>query len=502
MRVPLRLRVLSLTFAVVAAVFGAGLVFLVGRLADARGKQEREFAALLDYTLAGTIVPGGELKVAQILAWPHWNHFADAIIVDTNLDRSRGAVQPRGVFLNPVGAVSRSALFDRGAALDDLARAIEHEAPVEGPLGRAVPILDPAGRVWGACWYRLESGVDPVALAQSLLPWFLLSTLLLTLVTFTLLRRFVLAPVEALARGSERLAAGDLSARVPEPALRDEMSDLIRRFNAMAATVQGFNETLAREVARATEQARAAEAAAMTQRRLAATGELAAGVAHEINNPLGGLLNAAEALSRENLPQEKRSQYQALLKSGLERIQATVGRLLRLAPRQARPQPIALAQPVADAIGLVQHRAAEQRVAIEFTCDGRAEGALERARSLPPVMGEANELAQAVLNLLVNALDALEGLRAGEARILVDLRREGDEVVLSVADNGPGVHADLLPRVADPFYTTKEVGRGTGLGLAIVHNVAESHGGRVELRSRPGEGFRAEIHIPVRARAP
>src|SRR5262249_35837030 len=142
---------------------------------------------------------------------------------------------------------------------------------------------------------------------------------------------------------------------------------------------------LEREVARATEKARAAEAAAMTQRRLAATGELAAGVAHEINNPLGGLLNAAESLSRENLPEAKRAQYESLLRNGLERIQATVGRLLRLAPRQAKPQPVALVQPVIDAIALVQHRASEQRVALEFTCGRERADAEERARALPPV---------------------------------------------------------------------------------------------------------------------
>ncbi len=117
-------------------------------------------------------------------------------------------------------------------------------------------------------------------------------------------------------------------------------------------------------------------------------------------------------------------------------------------------------------------------------------------------MGEANELAQAVLNLLVNALDALEGVPTGIGRIAVDLSREETELVLSVADNGPGVSADELPRIADAFYTTKDVGRGTGLGLAIVHNVAASHGGRVELFSTPGQGLRAEIRLPARMRSP
>jgi signal transduction histidine kinase len=499
MRFPLRLRVLGLVFAINAAVFGAGLVYLVGRIKAARAEQG---ATILDYTLSNTIIPGGELKVAEILSSPQWRHFADAIVVDRNLDRSRGEIQPLGVFLNPLGSTRRTAAFDRRSALAELSAAIDTGLRVEGREGSAVPIFDPEGRLWGGCWYRLKSSVDTGRLVESLVPWFLLSTLLITFGTFTMLRRFVLAPVEELAHGAERLAAGNLSARLAEPERRDELSDLIRQFNAMAATLQGFNATLEREVARATEQARTAEAAAMTQQRLAATGELAAGVAHEINNPLGGLLNAAESLAREDLPREKRTQYQELLKSGLERIQATVGRLLRLAPREARPQPIALVQPVGDAIALVQHRAAEERVSVAFTCQGRADAAEERARALPTVMGEANELAQAVLNLLVNALDALEDARPGTGRITVDLQREGEELVLSVSDNGPGVSAAELPRIADAFYSTKEVGRGTGLGLAIVHNVAASHGGRVELSSPPGEGFRARIRLPLRMGSP
>ncbi|MFN0007061.1 MAG: sensor histidine kinase [Planctomycetota bacterium] len=491
MRFPLRLRVLGLVFLINALVFGAGLGYLAGRLAEAR---IQEVPLILDDVLSTTIVPGGDLKVAEILSSRQWRHFADAIVVDKNLERARGTIQPLGVFLNPLGSAGRSATFDREAVLADIASAIDSRGRVEGPLGTAVPVYDPTGSLWGGCWYRLEPSVDARELVASLLPWFVLSTLLLTLGTFFIMRRFVLDPVEVLARGSERLSAGDLSVRLPEPERRDELSDLIRRWNAMAATVQEFNATLAREVARATEQARTAEAAAMTQRRLAATGELAAGVAHEINNPLGGLLNAAEALSRENLPPDKRAQYLGLLSSGLERIQATVGRLLRLAPRTARPQSMTLDQPIADAVGLVQHRAAQQRVSIELTCEGRAQDALERMRRLPAVLGEANELAQAVLNLLVNSLDALGG---GPGRIGIDVAREGRELVLSVVDDGPGVSEEELPHVADAFYTTKEVGKGTGLGLAIVHNVAASHGGRVVLRSRPGEGFRAEIRLPL-----
>ncbi len=497
MTLSLRLRVLLLVATINVAVFGAGLYFLIDRIAAQRAAQVREFSELLDYTLPATILPGGELKVAQILSWPHWNHFADAILVDKNLDTTRGTIVPQGVFLNPVGSRQRRADFDRGAVLSEISRAMESEDRRVGAFGVAVPIVDPAGDVWGGCWYRTELSVDTAAIAAGLVPWFLVSTLLLTLGTFSMMRRFVLDPVADIARAAQRVAGGDLSVRLREPQRKDEIADLIRRFNTMTATVQGFNERLAREVEDATQRTRRAETAAMTQRRLAAMGELAAGIAHEINNPLGGLLSAVESLSRGNLSKDKEQQYRALLQSGLERIQATVGKLLRLAPRASRAAPLAIVDPVLDAVGLVQHRAARQGVTIDVVpLAGPAEDA-SALRRLPHVLGEQNELAQAVLNLLVNSLDALEAQPAGAGRIEVRLGRLGEDVAIVVQDNGPGVPASELPRVADLFYTTKDVGRGTGLGLALVHAIVASHGGRVHLSSPPGTGFRVEIVLPA-----
>ncbi|MFN0241474.1 MAG: sensor histidine kinase [Planctomycetota bacterium] len=504
MTISLRLRVLLFIAAINVAVFGAGLYFLAGRIGEQRAAQAREFAELLDYTLPATINPRGELKVAQILRWPHWRHFHDAILVDKNLERVHDELVPQGVFLNPVGNRRRTADFDRRAVLDDIELAIAQRQRVETAAGAAVPILDPEGGVWGGCWYRIEPSIDPAALTRGLLPWFLVSTLLLTLGTFAMLSRFVLGPVAAIARGAERVAAGDLSVRLPEPPRRDEVSDLVRRFNTMTATVQGFNEHLAREVERATEDVRRAQTAAMTQRRLAATGELAAGIAHEINNPLGGLLNATETLARQDLPRAKQAEYFALLKNGLERIQATVGKLLRFTPRSASPVPMSLVDPVLDAVALVQHRAQKQQVEIVFAPEGvhglAPHDALDALRALPLVRGQSGELAQAILNLLMNSLDALEErprTSVGGGRVDVRLAREDRELVLTVQDDGPGVAAADLPRIADLFYTTKEVGRGTGLGLSLVHTTVAAHGGSVHLTSPPGRGLRVEIRLPI-----
>jgi signal transduction histidine kinase len=365
---------------------------------------------------------------------------------------------------------------------------------VEG--GYARPILVGA-RVWGACWFKLK----PAPLSTNLVtryfvPAFLGSTILLSIAAFLVLRRFVLDPVRDLARAARSVASGDYSVRLAESDTQDELSELVRSFNAMTGQVEHFNTSLEAEVRRQTEKAQRAQTAAMTQRRLAAMGELAAGIAHEINNPLGGLSNAVERLKRGDLDAQKRATYLDLLQSGLERIRKTVGQLLRFTPRSASRAPVHLLEPVEDALALVRHRAQRQDVTMTL----HDELGADSASHAPRVLGEAHDLGQAVLNLLVNALDALEEHRpGGGGRIDVRLAQENGEIQVEVRDDGPGVAEEELPRIADLFYTTKAPGKGTGLGLGIVHQVAARHGGRVELRSKPGQGFCATLVLPIAA---
>jgi len=406
-----------------------------------------------------------------------------------------------GLYLNPLGSARRPATFDEEAVLSDIRRAVVQERTLEAHgRGLAVPLRLASGEMWGGVWLapRAQEIVRPLLI--ELLPAFLLSTLLLTGATFFGMHTLVLEPVRHLARGARRLARGDLSVRIPETRRRDELSELVRSFNTMAGQVEGFNARLALEVEQATRAAREAEAAAMTQRRLAAMGELAAGIAHEINNPLGGLLNAVEVLRREDLLPEKRARYFELVGGGLERIRETVGRLLRLSPRSAQAVLVDLVDPLGDALGLVRHRATQQgtRLCLEGVGGERefdAQDTLEAWRGLPPLFGRANELGQAVLNLLVNALDATEG-RTGRT-VRLGLAAEGGELHLWVRDDGPGMDEESLPRAADLFFTTKEIGRGTGLGMAIVHHVVTGHGGRVRWSNQPEGGFRVDLHLPA-----
>ena len=501
MRISLRLRLLSLIAVINVAVFSAG-IFYLSDLVTARQivqeRKNREYAENLVFQTEGSISPEGELRVAQMLEWPMWGNVEDAILIDAN---------PGGVSLNPRGAVQRATTFDYARIERDLRRAIEESRRIPTAGGFAVPIRDNRqNRTWGGCWFTLsalDSEVDQVPFWRKLLPWFFASTLLLFLGTYSVLRRYVLKPVGMLASGARRMQEGELDVRLDSPAQRDEMADLITSFNSMATEVGKFHEHLEDEVQEARKKAYQAEAAAMRQRRLAAMGELAAGIAHEINNPLGGMLNAVDVLDRPETDAKKRVRYHELLRGGLQRIQGTVAGLLRFTPRsnQAAHQEferLDLRDPVRDALELVRHRAEKRSIEVVQRSVGKSERDFE-------VMGARSELGQVILNLLVNSLDALEeGKLRDESvrgerspRIQVELSRTQDDVCLVVIDDGPGVDSEHLERVADLFYTTKEVGRGTGLGLALVHNVIDAHGGRVQLSNEAGGGFRVELFLPA-----
>ncbi len=463
--------------------------------------------------------PGGTVWGAGLFPFRTWIYLlptplfapgrwmSGAIIEALEEDPLPADLRLGGVYLNPMGAAHRPPTWDQDAVLTQIRKAAHEGQTVESELGVTVPLRLASGQLWGGVWLkpRVQSLVGPIL--RQIGPWFVLSTLVLTLATFFGVHRLVLDPVRRLARGARRLRAGDLGARVPEVARRDELADLVRSFNGMASEVQGFNARLEREVQQATDEAREAEAAAMTQRRLAATGELAAGIAHEINNPLGGMLNALEALGSQDLSDERRARYLELLQGGLERIGETVGNVLRLAPRNTQVGPLSLAEPLGDALGLIAHRAQGHRVGIQLEGAGGQRAwtgaeSLDAWHALPRVRGQRNELGQAILNLLVNALDALEESKGVTGRLRIGLGQDETQLHLWVADNGPGMDAGLVHRAADLFFTTKAEGRGTGLGLAIVHNVVHGHGGHMQLLSPEGGGFEAHVYLPIESHDP
>ena len=233
----------------------------------------------------------------------------------------------------------------------------------------------------------------------------------------------------------------------------------------------------------------------MQAEKMATVGVLAAGVAHEINNPLTSILGFTDGLKRR-LPRledkvetevlEDMREYVQTIRQEGQRCQEIVQNLLTFSrPRNSPFGQVNLRRLVTDCLKIIHYRLKKcPQVNVQLNMDS----------DLPFVHGDEAQLKQVVLNLLTNALDALSG--QGVLRILV--KREPDSMVsLEVEDSGPGISPEYLERVFDPFFTTKPVGEGTGIGLSTCYNIVQAHSGRIYVCSEPEKGSSFRILIPM-----
>jgi signal transduction histidine kinase len=220
--------------------------------------------------------------------------------------------------------------------------------------------------------------------------------------------------------------------------------------------------------------------------RLAALGEMAAGLAHEIRNPLGGIQLYASMLAQDVAGQPDSLQLVRKISGGVRRLEALVGQVLQFSREiVAQPQPCDFAQVVDQAVELAAAKLAE--CGVECDVDG--------ARPLEVVV-DPLLIGQALLNLLLNAAEAVEAGAAGKVTVRFSRPSpdsEARQFRLVVADNGPGIPPGVLDRIFNPFFTTKDT--GTGLGLSIVHRVVEAHDGTITATNQPGGGAKFEVRI-------
>lgn len=310
--------------------------------------------------------------------------------------------------------------------------------------------------------------------------------ILLIAVSFALISRLVMRPLGRISEAADRIARGDYRIQVEQSGTNDEFDRTIAAVNRMAHEIGEYQGHLEDRVLSALNRMRKAEQHLAIAQRLAATGKLAAGVAHEINNPLGGIKNAVRALSRGDLSEEKTREYLDLIAEGLGRVEETVKKFLSFTPRRVEPRPTDLSDVAQKAIGLAMHRVKKSGATLE---EMLAEPGTVQ------VFGDPHELQQVALNLLLNAADAVAGVP--DARIRVRVARRRDEGLLEVGDNGVGLSPGDHDRCFDLFFTTKEVGEGSGLGLAVAHTIVTNHGGRIELESSPDEGATFRVLLPA-----
>jgi two-component system, NtrC family, sensor kinase len=415
------------------------------------------------------------------------------------LESARVAARVTAAGLEALGPMAAQERFDAVTAplMSEGAIAgvelLEGGRPVQarGAVGAGVAVVAPVAPGTDLRLWVEPPGADTGGAVTRLLLLYLAVTgggiLLLAYVALTYL---IVRPVERVTRAAERLASG---AAVKAPvAGAAEVARLADAFNDMAAQLRGERlalEERLRELERTTADLRSAQDQVVRTARLASVGRLSAGVAHEIGNPLAAIVGLVELLREGDVPDAERVELLARIQSEAERIHRIIRELLDFArpADEEGEQPCAdPAQVVRDALALVAPQKDLQHVSIEH----------RMAEHVPPVRMASGRLTQVVLNLLLNAADAVEG----RGTITVELGLDAEDasrVLLAVHDTGPGVAPAVREHLFEPFVTTKPAGEGTGLGLAVCHTLVERAGGSIALGTAPEGGARFDVRLPI-----
>jgi signal transduction histidine kinase len=375
----------------------------------------------------------------------------------------------------PAGALGSDAIGVSAALAGVPPHAERLEAPDEAPLrvvlyvalGRGEAVL----RLVFAIDDSVEATLDRAQTAILLLS--VIDGLILLFAAGFILRTTVVRPVRELERAARRVAEGDLAAQVT---LRGpgELGRLASAFDRMTHSLRTGRESLIRS------------------EKLASVGRLAAGVAHEVGNPLAAILGYVDMLlgdaPEKPIEPALRKDMLERVKSETQRIHHIVQELLAYSrpPRDEPPVPVDVAAVIDLALSL--SRASLRSRALEVHVDLPA--------NLPPMIASVSRMTQVCLNLILNAADAT----GGGGRLTIDARCQDGRVILGFSDDGPGVPREDRDRIFDPFFTTKDPGRGTGLGLSICLSIAEGYGGTVRLCDVE-KGARFEVELAAKPSA-
>lgn len=382
---------------------------------------------------------------------------------------------------------------------------------VTGAFGPALAVFVPSERGSVAAVLRIDPQRTRATPLVHLLGLYMGVLALATLLgAYFALTRLIVRPVDALSRAAQRVVRGARELEIPTHVPRElrELGDSLR---TMTRHLLHEEEALRRqvdEVQRATERLQSAQDTVVRSERLASVGRLAAGLAHEIGNPISALLGLQDLLLEGDLEPEEQRDFVRRMKRETSRVHSILRDLLQFArpgverPDLAAPGDVGAAlgdvgAAVDDTLALVRPQKAFQDLQVHS----------DVAPDLPPVRLGHEQLVQVLLNLLMNAADACAGAGSIELRAtLVEGasggaggagERAGERVELSVADTGPGVSPDMQRRLFEPFATTKEVGKGTGLGLAVSRGLIEAAGGYLNLDTSYTGGARFVMGLPV-----
>jgi len=298
----------------------------------------------------------------------------------------------------------------------------------------------------------------------------------------------VLTPIRKLLFATERIGGGDLSATV-DAGGQDEFGDLGRSFNNMLARLRGSegrNRNQLESLRQAHTDLQAKEKQLVQSEKMAAVGRVAAGVAHEVGNPLGSVTGYLAMLRGESLAEGEKNDYLLRMEQEIGRINRIMLDLLNYA-RPPRPElsEIDLNILLREITGLLGSQGDFAGTTI----------VLETVAEAPTVRGDLHRVRQMFVNILLNAAQAMP--EGGTITIASALGEKGASLTVSIRDEGPGIPEEDLPRIFDPFFTSGKRGRGSGLGLALCQQIAASAGAAIEVDSTPGKGATFKVVFPL-----
>jgi two-component system NtrC family sensor kinase len=327
-----------------------------------------------------------------------------------------------------------------------------------------------------------------------------LSVLVLGALVGWIAQRAVVRPVAQLVAATRAVAAGDYTTEI-RVANTGELGALEKSFNEMIAALSGARaerqallETLEQQVEDRTAALKEAQAQLVQSEKLSSLGRLAASIAHEINNPLAGILTYAKLLVRmlesEQIDEPTRAtsvKHLRLVQRETERCTAIVRNLLDF----ARQRPLSLkdtdvAAVLEEAVSLVGHQAALKGLTIS-----------KSVAAVPLIKADAGQLRQAIVNVILNGFEAMQS--GDTLKLRCAASADGKHIEFACEDSGVGIPPDRLAKIFDPFFSTKEM--GTGLGLSVVYGIIERHGGTIDIRSAVGKGTTVVFRLPVARKA-
>ena len=401
--------------------------------------------------------------------------------------------------------------------LDVTSRARIYRAPDGGRrMGMVTPIYNEPSCSTAACHAHPESksvlGVldismslakvdsEVVKLELGAIATTLTQVILLALLIVLLTRRFVGEPIRKMTAATRAIQANSLGepldVQTPEELrlLAESFNEMRERLRIALNDLNQLAYDLERRVEERSQQLSAARDKLVSSARLASLGQLSASVAHEINNPISGVLNLSMLLQRilreDGIPPGRVDEFQRYLKQISEE-SARVGRIVKdllafaRVPSSQRAE-VNLNALVRKTMPLVAHKLASANVRAELDLSG----------DVPILVCDGSQIQQVLINLVMNATEAMHG--GGIVQVCTRLDANTERAELQVADSGAGIPQEQIAQIFDPFFTTKEEGKGVGLGLWVVYGIVENHGGTIDVHSEIGKGTTFVVRLPLR----